>query len=52
MQDFKRQDAEGLIAYYMLVLRATRQIHYQNYIDKNHELLEALRAEYGFGSKK
>ena len=46
MQDFKRQDAEGLIAYYMLVLRATRQIHYQNYIDKNHELLEALRAEY------
>ena len=48
MQDFKRQDAEGVVAYYLLVLRATRQIHYQAYIDKNHELLDALRSQYGF----
>jgi hypothetical protein len=52
IQDFKRQDAEGLVAYYLVILRATRQIHYQAYIDKNHELLEALRSEYGFKSEK
>jgi molybdopterin/thiamine biosynthesis adenylyltransferase len=48
IQDFKREDAEGLVAYYQVILRATRQIHYQAYIEKNHELLEALRKEYGF----
>src|SRR5204863_3523221 len=48
IQDFKREDAEGLVAYYQLVLRATRQIHYQAYIERNHELLQTLRAEYGF----
>ena len=51
LQDFKRQDAEGVVAYYLLILRATRQIHYQAYIDKNHELLDALRNEYGFKNK-
>ncbi len=48
MQDFKRQDAEGIVAYYLLIIRATRQIHYQAYTEKNHELLEALRKEYHF----
>ena len=48
LPDFKRPDAEGLIAYYLLVLRATRQLHYAAYIEKNHELLEALRHEYNF----
>ena len=48
MQEFKRQDAEGLVAYYLVILRATRQIHYQAYVEKSHELLEALRNEYGF----
>jgi hypothetical protein len=48
IREFKREDAEGVVAYYLLVLRATRQIHYQAYIEKNHELLEALRNEYGF----
>ena len=51
MQEFKRQDAEGLVAYYLVILRATRQIHYQAYIEKSHELLEALRNEYGFKNK-
>jgi hypothetical protein len=51
LQDFKRQDAEGVVAYYLVVLRGTRQIHYQAYIDKNHELLDALRSEYGFKNK-
>ena len=48
LQEFKRQDVEGLVAYYLLILRATRQLHYQAYIEKNHELLEALRNTYGF----
>jgi hypothetical protein len=52
MQDFKRQDVDGLIAYYLVILRATRQIHYHAYIDRNHELLEALRNEYGFSIEK
>jgi hypothetical protein len=51
MQEFKRQDAEGLVAYYLVILRATRQIHYQAYIEKSHELLEALRNEFGFKNK-
>ena len=48
IQEFKREDAEGVVAYYLLIVRATRQIHYHAYIEKNHELLEALRNEYGF----
>ena len=52
IQDFKREDAEGLAAYYLVILRATRQIHYQAYIEKNHELLDALRSEYGFRNEK
>ena len=48
MQEFKRPDAEGLVAYYLVILRATRQIHYRAYVEKSHELLEALRNEYGF----
>ena len=51
IQDFKRQDAEGIVAYYLLIIRATRQIHYQAYTEKNHELLEALRQEYHFGKE-
>jgi hypothetical protein len=51
IQDFKREDAESIVAYYLLILRATRQIHYQAYMEKNHELLEALRKEYHFGKE-
>jgi len=46
--DIKRSDAEGLTAYYMLILRGTRQIHYKNFLENSHELLETLRDEYGF----
>jgi hypothetical protein len=52
LPDFNRQDAEGVVAYYLLILRATRQIHYQAYIEKSHELLEALRSEYHFSTNK
>jgi len=48
IKDFKKEDAESIVAYYLLILRATRQIHYQAYTEKNHELLEALRNEYRF----
>lgn len=48
LTDLKRQDADGLVSYYLLIIRATRQLHYQAYIEKSHELLEALRNEYGF----
>ena len=51
LQKFERQDAEGIVAYYLVMLQATRQIHYQAYVDKNHALLEALRNEYGFKNK-
>ncbi len=46
--DFKRQDADALTAYYLTILRATRQIAYKVYIDTNHRLLETLRKEYHF----
>jgi hypothetical protein len=51
-EQFKREDAEGLASYYLVLLRATRQIHYAQYVQKNHELLQALRDEYGFGKKR
>lgn len=44
--ELKRNDAENLVSYYLLLSRATRQIHYQEYIKTNHELLQALRANY------
>ena len=46
--NFNREDAASVVAYYLLVLRATRQIHYRAYVEKDHELLEALRQEYHF----
>jgi len=51
-EEFSRQDAEGLVAYYLVLLRATRQLHYRAYIDRNHELLQALRDEYGFKQER
>ena len=48
LDQFDRQDAEGLTAYYLLVTRATRQVFYQNYINANRQLLAALRNEYHF----
>jgi hypothetical protein len=51
INDFNRKDAEELTAYYLLIIRATRQIHYKAYIDMNHRLLETLRKEYHFNSE-
>jgi hypothetical protein len=48
LAEFKREDAEGLTAYYLLIARGTRQIFYAPYITANHQLLEALRNEYHF----
>ncbi|HSZ84537.1 MAG TPA: hypothetical protein VK787_00815 [Puia sp.] len=48
IRDLNREDAGSIVAYYLLVLRATRQIHYRAYVEKNHELLETLRKEYHF----
>jgi hypothetical protein len=46
LPDFKRDHAEAITAYYLLMLRATRQLYYEDYVKKNHQLLEALRKEY------
>jgi hypothetical protein len=48
LDELKRDDAEGLTAYYLLITRASRQIFYRPYIEANHQLLQALRNEYNF----
>ena len=45
---FSRQEAESLASYYLLLLRSTRQIQYQEYADANHRVLELLRKEFYF----
>jgi hypothetical protein len=50
-EDFNREDAEGLAAYYLLITRASRQIFYQPYIEANHQLLQQLRKEYNFNNE-
>jgi len=44
--DFNRNDAEAVAAYYLLIVRATKQVFYAAYIEANHQLLRALRKEY------
>jgi hypothetical protein len=46
LPEFKREHAESLAAYYLLLIRATRQQYYQDYLAKNHKLLEELRNTY------
>ncbi len=46
--ELKKQDAENLASYYLVLVRATRQLHYKDYSKANHELLEILRNEYHF----
>jgi hypothetical protein len=48
LDELKREDAEGLTAYYLLITRASRQIFYQPYVEANHQLLTSLRKEYHF----
>ncbi|MGZ3777284.1 MAG: hypothetical protein ACXVI9_06760 [Mucilaginibacter sp.] len=48
LDQMNRGDAEALAAYYLLIIRATKQVFYTPYITANHELLKALRKEYHF----
>ncbi|MFI5158837.1 MAG: hypothetical protein ACHQF4_08220 [Sphingobacteriales bacterium] len=48
IKEFKRDNADALAAYYLLLTRATRQVFYEPYIEANHNLLAALRKEYHF----
>jgi hypothetical protein len=51
LNDFKRDEAYALADYYLLIIRSTRQMHYEPYIVANHQLLGALRKEYHFGNE-
>ena len=44
--NFRRQDAENLASYYLLMLRGTRQTQYMPYAIMNHQLLQTLRKEF------
>ncbi|HEY2583994.1 MAG TPA: hypothetical protein VGI43_19450 [Mucilaginibacter sp.] len=46
ISDFKRDEADALIAYYLVILRSTKQLHYNTYVKANHQLLQALRVAY------
>ena len=48
MDDFKRDEANALVAYYLLIVRSTKQVYYSPYVEANHQLLQALRKEYHF----
>lgn len=48
LPDLNRQDANGLVSYYLLMTRNSRQIFYTPYIKANHELLQSLRKAYHF----
>ncbi len=43
---FSRQEAESISSYYLLMLRATRQIQYKEYAAANQKVLELLRTEF------
>jgi len=46
LSELKRDHAEAITSYYLILIRATRQLYYEDYIKKNHLLLEALRNDY------
>lgn len=48
LADFKKDHAASVAAYYLLIISATRQVYYQDYKEKNHQLLQALRTSYRF----
>jgi hypothetical protein len=48
LNDFKRDEAYALADYDLLIIRSTRQLHYQPYVEANHRLLQILRKEYHF----
>jgi hypothetical protein len=51
IEGFNRREANSLVAYYLLILRSTKQLHYAPYIAANHELLQVLRKEYNFNNE-
>jgi hypothetical protein len=51
LNDLKRDEADALIAYYILIIRSTKQIHYAPYVIANHQLLQTLRKEYNFNNE-
>ena len=46
VKNFNRLEAENTASYYRLVLKATRILQIENYVESNHKLLETLREEY------
>ena len=43
---FNRREAESVAAYYLLMMRSTRQIAYKEYGETNHTVLQLLRNKY------
>lgn len=43
---FDRREAESIASYYLLMMRATRQIAYKDYAEANQRVLQLLRKEY------
>ena len=43
---FNRREAESVAAYYLLMMRSTRQIAYKEYAETNHAVMEQLRKQF------
>lgn len=43
---FNRQEAVGIVSQYILVVKGTSELTYQEFRNRNHELLQALRNNY------
>ena len=43
---FDRKEAESVASYYLLMMRSTRQIAYNDYAQANHKVMTLLRKEY------
>ncbi len=46
INNFNRGDAEALATHYMLLIRITKLLFYDPYIQANHQLLQILRRQY------
>jgi hypothetical protein len=45
-RSFNKAESSGIIAQYLSIFRGTSQLQYQEFINTNHELLQALRTYY------
>jgi hypothetical protein len=52
IDQFNRIDAMNLVSMYAMIMKGTRMGRYQTYAEKNHQLLETLRKEYGVKNEK